>query len=117
MENELSKGNGQLLEALVALEVLDPPGIIFPIILGKRKIAAENILPTIIIIFVYSDPKVLNFMAPKKSPILKGGTKRQKEWVIGTDERTPFPLKTSGTNLVTASVIQGNDLTIIFIIL
>jgi hypothetical protein len=56
-------------------------------------------------------------MAPKKSPILKGGAKRQKERVIGTDERTPFPLETPGTNHIGASVIQGNDLTIIFIIL
>ena len=81
------------------------------------KIAAWNILPTIIIIFVYSDPKELNFMAPKKSPILKGGAKRHKERVIGTDEMTPFPLETPGTNHIGAFVIQGNDLTIIFIIL
>ena len=81
------------------------------------KIAAENILPTIIIIFVYSDPKELNFMAPKKSPILKGVVREQKERVIGMGERAPFLQETPGSNLVTIPVIQGNDLTMIYVIL
>ena len=81
------------------------------------KIAAGNILLTYIIILIYSAPKEIIFMAPKTKPFLKGGAKRQKERFIGTDERAPFPLDTLQTNLVVSFVIQGNVLTIIFIIL
>jgi hypothetical protein len=56
-------------------------------------------------------------MAPKKKQFLKGVVKRQKERFIGTDERAPFPLDTLQTNLVVSFEIQGNVLTIIFIIL
>ena len=81
------------------------------------KIAAGNILPTYIIILIYSAPNENIFMAPKKKQFLKGVIKQQKERFIGTEERAPFPLDTLRTNLVVSSEIQGNVLTIIFIIL